>query len=109
MNYVAGLIVLLSLTAAVAADAAQPGNLLLVQATPHNSAHTLVSPPSAQGRVGQAVPLPQGGTGITTGSTPNYQTLTTPGGGSGIAVPNGAASSTITGTGGRSGTILTPK
>ena len=103
MYYAAGFAVLLSI-APIAANAAQPGEVVLAQA---DSTHTLIAPPSNQGRVGQSVTLPQGGTGITAGGTSNYQTLTTPGGGSGVAVANGAGSSTVTGI--RGGAARVPR
>ena len=43
---------------------------------------------------GQAVQTPSG-TGVTTGGTQGYQTLTMPGGGSAIVVPNGNGTSTV--------------
>jgi len=73
-----------------------------------DSAHTLFQPNApAAGQAGQPVQLPQGGTGVTTGGTPYYQTYGTPGG-SGVAVPNGNTS-TVTGSGGRDGVVTTPR
>ena len=72
-----------------------------------DSAHTLFQPNApAAGQAGRPVQLPQGGTGVTTGGTPYYQTYGAPGGG-GVAVPNGNMS-TVTGSGGRTGVATTP-
>jgi hypothetical protein len=81
----------------------------LAQTTPQDSAHTLVTPtaPDAS-RTGQVVQLPQGGVGVTTGGTANYQTLGTPGG-SGVMVPNGGGTSDVIGAGGGSGVVNTPR
>ncbi len=77
------------------------------QAPPTDSAHTLFVPNAPDpGRSGQVVPLPQGGSGVTTGGTAGYQTLATPGG-SAVMVPNGNGASTVTGSGGRGGTVQT--
>ena len=82
--------------------------IALAQAPARDSAHTLFTPnaPDA-GRAGTVVQLPQGGTGVTTGGTANYQTLATPNGNA-IMVPNGSGTSAVIGSGGRSGTVNTP-
>ncbi len=59
-------------------------------------------------RAGQVVPL-NGGTGVTTGGTQGYQTMTVPGGGSAIVVPNGNGTSTVIKSDGSIETIPTPK
>ncbi len=83
--------------------------LRLAQATPQDSAHTLITPDAPDpGRAGQIYQLPQGGFGVTTGGTANYQTLGTPGG-SAVAVPNGGGTSTVIGSGGQVGTATTPR
>ena len=72
-----------------------------------DSAHTLFTPNAPDpGRAGQLYQLPQGGFGVTTGGTSQYQTLHTPGGGSGIAVPDGNSTSSVIGAGGRIGTAV---
>jgi hypothetical protein len=90
----------------VSAYAVQPGQIQLVQ----DSAHTLLQPNAPDpGRSGQIVQLPQGGIGITTGGTSNYQTLSMPGGGSALMFPNGGGMSTVIGSSGMSGTVSTPR
>jgi hypothetical protein len=85
---------------------ADPGRLPVIMAA--DSAHTLFQAPPGSGiGSGRILSLPQGGLGVTTGSTSYYQTYATPGGG-GVAVPNGNFSSTIIGSGGRAGTSITP-
>jgi hypothetical protein len=80
-----------------------------VAQTPHqDSAHTLLPPATPNpGRTGQAVPLPGGGVGVTTGGNAHYQTLGTPGGGSAVMVPNGAGSASVIGPGHGTGTVAT--
>jgi hypothetical protein len=108
MNYTASIFLLSMLS--VPTYATQRGQIQLAQMTPQDSAHTLVTPNAPNpARASQTVQLPQGGTGVITGGTSGYQTLTTPGGGSALAVPNGGGTSTVTGTGGRSGTVTTPR
>jgi hypothetical protein len=65
------------------------------------------SPPSppASGRV---VQTPHG-SGVTTGGTQGYQTMTMPGGGSAIVVPNGNGTSTVIKSDGSIETIPTPR
>jgi hypothetical protein len=110
MKYAAALVTLLALSGTITSYAIKPDGTQLAQATSQDSAHTLVAPSAPSGaRVGQPMQLPQGGTGITTGGTANYQTLTTPGGAGAVAVPNGTGTSSVTGPGGRSGTAPTPK
>ncbi len=65
---------------------------------------TAAPPP---GRVGQAVQLPGGGVGVTTGGTANYQTLGTPGGGSAVMVPNAGGTASVIGSGHSGGTVAT--
>jgi hypothetical protein len=78
-------------------------------AQPKDSAHTLVIPNApASGRAGTVVPLSQGGVGVTTGGTANYQTLGTPNG-SGVMVPGGGGTSAVIGSGGRAGSVTTPR
>jgi hypothetical protein len=78
----------------------------LAQPSPPASYRTTLPPAApAPGRAGQAVQLPGGGQGVTTGGTANYQTLGTPGGGSAVMVPNGAGSSSVIGPGRSSGTV----
>ena len=86
------------------------GRIRLVQASaPLDSAHTLFQPNAPDpGRVGQTVPLPQGGFGVTTGGTAGYQTLGTPNG-SALVVPNGNNTSSVIGPGGRVGIVSTPR
>ena len=96
------------LRAATVAFAMSPA-IALAQAPALDSAHTLFTPNAPDpGRAGMVVQLPQGGTGVTTGGTANYQTLATPNGG-GIMVPNGSGTSAVLGAGGRSGTVNTPR
>lgn len=64
--------------------------------------------PPARGQAGQVVPT-QRGSGVSTGGTTGYQTITTPGGGSAIVVPNGNGTSTIIHSDGRIETVPTPK
>ncbi|HEY0184784.1 MAG TPA: hypothetical protein VGC09_18440 [Rhodopila sp.] len=72
-----------------------------------DSAHTLFSPNAPDpGRAGQLFELPQGGVGVTTGGTAQYQTFGTPGGG-GVAVPNGNGTASVIGSGGRAGIART--
>ncbi len=74
---------------------------------PQDSAHTVLPPATPNpGRVGQAVQLPGGGQGVTTGGNAHYQTLGTPGGGSAVMVPNGAGSASVIGPG-HGGTVAT--
>jgi hypothetical protein len=95
------------LRAATVAFAMSPV-IALAQAPIRDSAHTLFTPNAPDsGRAGMVVQLPQGGTGVTTGGTANYQTLATPNG-SAIMVPNGSGTSAVIGSGGRSGTVNTP-
>jgi hypothetical protein len=83
--------------------------LAFAQATSQDSAHTLVTPNAPDpGRAGQTVQLPQGGFGVTTGGTANYQTMATPSG-SAVVVPNGGGTSSVIGSGGGSGTVTTPR
>ncbi len=56
---------------------------------------------------GQVVQTPSG-TGVTTGGTQGYQTMTMPGGGSAIVVPNGNGTSTVIKSDGSIETIPTP-
>ncbi len=80
----------------------------LAQPAPPASYRTTLPPAaSPPGRPGQAVQLPGGGQGVTTGGTANYQTLVTPGGGSAVMVPNGAGSSSVIGPGHSAGTVAT--
>jgi hypothetical protein len=82
---------------------------VLAQAAPQDSAHTLVTPNAPDpGRAGQVVQLPQGGAGVTTGGTANYQTLGMPGGNA-VMVPNSGGTSGVMGSGGRIGTVNTPR
>ena len=98
----------MSFLAATMALAMMTG-VALAQATPQDSAHTLVTPNASDpGRAGQVVQLPQGGIGVTTGGTANYQTMGTPGG-SAIMVPSGGGTSSVIGSGGGSGTVNTPR
>ncbi|MFL5254489.1 MAG: hypothetical protein ACJ8AI_16635 [Rhodopila sp.] len=82
----------------------------LAQTAPRDSAHTLATPTiPAPSRPGQVVPLRQGGTGVTSGGTSSYKTLTTPGG-SGVMTPGaGGTSNIIIGSGGRNETVTTPR
>jgi hypothetical protein len=66
------------------------------------------APPPGRPSYGQTVQMPSG-TGVTTGGTQGYQTLTTPGGGSAIVVPNGNGTSTVIKSDGTIETIPTPK
>ena len=63
-----------------------------------------VPPPPAAGHVVQT----PSGTGVTTGGTQGYQTMTMPGGGSAIVVPNGNGTSTVIKSDGTIETIPTP-
>jgi hypothetical protein len=86
-------------------QAPTPGHVWLAQA---DSAHTLFTPNAPDpGRSGQTVQLPQGGLGVTTGGTANYQPRGTPNG-SAIAVPNGNNTSSVIGPGGQIGTTSAP-
>ena len=79
------------------------------QSSATDSAHTLVTPNApAPSRSGTVVPLSQGGTGVTTGGTADYQTLGTPNG-SGVMVPGGGGTSAVIGSGGRAGSVTTPR
>jgi hypothetical protein len=57
---------------------------------------------------GQVVPTPSG-SGVTTGGTQGYQTMTMPGGGTAIVVPNGNGTSTVIKSDGSIQTIPTPR
>jgi len=97
-----------SCLAAMMALAGMTG-VALAQAPPQDSAHTLFVPNAPDpGRSGQIVQLPQGGMGVTTGGTANYQTLGTPGG-SAVMVPNGGGSADVIGSGGGSGIVHSPR
>ena len=75
------------------------------QTAPQDSAHTTLPPAAPNpGRSGQVVQLPGGRTGVTSGGTANYQTLTTPGG-SATMVPNGSGGSSVIGAGGLNGSV----
>jgi hypothetical protein len=73
-----------------------------------------IAPPTARtspqpaapsgGQAGQVVQAPSG-TGVTTGGTSGYQTMTQPGGGQSIIVPNGNGTSTVIHSDGRVETI----
>jgi opacity protein-like surface antigen len=96
------------LLAATLAVAMTPA-ISFAQAPAKDSAHTLFTPNAPDpGRSGAVVQLPQGGTGVTTGGTANYQTLGTPNGTT-TMVPNGGGTSTVIGSGGRGGTVATPR
>jgi hypothetical protein len=96
------------LLAATVAVAMIP-TITFAQAPAKDSAHTLFTPNASDpGRAGAVVQLPQGGTGVTTGGTANYQTLATPDG-SAIMVPNGGGTATVIGSGGRTGTVSAPR
>jgi hypothetical protein len=80
-------------------------SVAVAQPAPTPSYRTTVPPAApSPGRAGQAVQLPGGGVGVTTGGTANYQTLGTPGGGSAVMVPNGGGTASVIGSG-RSGTV----
>jgi opacity protein-like surface antigen len=91
---------MVALTVTTAAALAQPS-------PPASYRTTLPPATSPAGRAGQAVPLPGGGQGVTTGGTAHYQTLGTPGGGSAVMVPNGAGSASVIGQGHGAGTVAT--
>jgi hypothetical protein len=91
-------------------DSPDSSPIRLAQATPTDSAHTLVTPNASNpGQAGQTVQLPGGGAGVTTGGTSNYQTVGTPGGGSAVMVPSGGGTSAVMGSGGQTGTTSTPR
>jgi hypothetical protein len=105
MNTAAAVALLVMISEPIQAGAAP---IELTQVTQTDSAHTLFTPDAPDpGRVGQVYQLPQGGFGVSTGGTAQYQTLGTPGG-SAISVPGENGRSNVFVTGGRVGTA-TPR
>jgi hypothetical protein len=86
----------------------QPGLAPLPVVPPGSPPSARAAPPPGRPAYGQTVQTPNG-TGVTTGGTQGYQTLTTPGGGSAIVVPNGNGTSTVIKSDGTIETIPTPK
>lgn len=86
----------------------QQGLAPLPAVPPGSPPSARAAPPPGRPSYGQAVQTPNG-TGVTTGGTQGYQTLTTPGGGSAIVVPNGNGTSTVIKSDGTIETIPTPK
>ncbi len=86
----------------------QPGMPNPMVAPPASGPSAGIAPPPGRSRTGQGVPLP-GGTGVTTGGTNSYQTVTKPGGGTAIIVPNGNGTSTVINPDRTLQTIPTPR
>jgi hypothetical protein len=86
----------------------QPGLAPLPYVPPGSPPSARAVPPPARPSYGQTVQTPSG-TGVTTGGTSGYQTMTMPGGGSAIVVPNGNGTSTVIKSDGTIETIPTPK
>jgi hypothetical protein len=86
----------------------QPGLAPLPNIPPRSPPSARAAPPPARPSYGQAVQTPSG-TGVTTGGTSGYQTMTLPGGGTAIVVPNGNGTSTVIKSDGSIETIPTPK
>ena len=82
--------------------------LVLAQAVPTDSAHTLLAPPSSPPPSAVA-PMPGGGTGYVIGNTRNSQVVVMPGGGTATVTPNGNGTSTVQRSDGRNGVVNTPK
>ncbi|MBV9250046.1 MAG: hypothetical protein JO227_12480 [Acetobacteraceae bacterium] len=87
---------------------AQPGLAPLPSQPPPSAPSAAATAPPARNPAGQAVQTPRG-TGVTTGGTQGYQTMTLPGGGSAIVVPNGNGTSTVIKSDGTIETIPTPR
>ncbi len=87
----------------------QPGLAPLPNIPPGSPPSARAAPPPGRPSYGQTIQTPNGTTGVTTGGTQGYQTITTPGGGSAIVVPNGNGTSTVIKSDGTIETIPTPK
>jgi hypothetical protein len=86
----------------------QPGLAPLPNQPPGSPPSARAAPPPTRPSYGQTMQTPSG-TGVTTGGTQGYQTMTLPGGGSAIVVPNGNGTSTVIKSDGSIETIPTPK
>jgi len=84
--------------------------IVLAQAVPTDSAHTLIAPPSSPSPgLGMPMVMPGGGAGYVIGNTRNSQVVVMPGGGTATVMPNGNGTSTIQRSDGRGGVVNTPK
>lgn len=84
---------------------APPPPVVIPPASPSSAA---VVPPAKPGPQGKVVHTRQG-TGVITGGSPGYQTMTMPNGGSAIVIPNSNGTSTVIHSNGTIETIPTPR